>query len=164
VKEIHTLGYIDPLPARDLSPAKIRLLVYASSWLHFINCAVTCYFLPYDYSTMNSIVTAVTGWNTSVFELMKVGERAATMARAFNSREGFTAKDDYLPSRFAEPFKEGPTAGETITQSNLEEAKRTYYGMMGWDRATGIPTGEKLYELGVGWVAEELAKYGKLAV
>ena len=104
----------------------MRLLVYASNWRHFINCAVTCYFLPYDFSMYNSIVNAVTGWNTSVFELMKVGERAATMARAFNVREGFTEKDDYLPDRFAEPFKEGHTVGETITKSDLEKSKRVY--------------------------------------
>ena len=32
----------------------------------------------------------------------------------------------------------------------------TYYGMMGWDRETGVPYPEKLHELGVGWAAEYL--------
>jgi aldehyde:ferredoxin oxidoreductase len=32
----------------------------------------------------------------------------------------------------------------------------TYYVMMGWERETGIPTVEKLHELGVGWAAEYL--------
>jgi len=34
--------------------------------------------------------------------------------------------------------------------------------MIGWDPRTGVATREKLYELDVGWVAEELEKYGKL--
>ncbi|MFQ6080417.1 MAG: aldehyde ferredoxin oxidoreductase family protein [Candidatus Bathyarchaeia archaeon] len=156
LKEINALGFLSPLPAADLSPAKIRLLVYVSNWRHFINCAVTCYFLPYYHQTMADIVNAVTGWNTTVWELMKVGERAATMARAFNVREGFNAEDDYLPERFSVPFKDGLIAGEAISKRALEGAKRIYYGMMGWDPETGVPTHEKLHELGIGWVAEEI--------
>jgi len=156
MRELKALGLLTPLPAADLSPAKIRLLVYASNWRHFINCAVICYFLPYYHQTMADIVNAVTGWNTTVWELMKVGERAATMARAFNVREGFKAEDDYLPERFSIPFEDGPIAGEAISKRELEEAKRIYYGMMGWDSETGVPTHEKLHELGIGWVAEEM--------
>ena len=33
---------------------------------------------------------------------------------------------------------------------------RMYYEMRGWDEGTGSPTAGKLYELGVGWVAELL--------
>jgi len=30
--------------------------------------------------------------------------------------------------------------------------------MMGWDVETGIPTRARLEDMGIGWVAEELAK------
>jgi hypothetical protein len=32
-----------------------------------------------------------------------------------------------------------------------------FYGMMGWDRETGLPTSEKLQALGIGWVDEHIA-------
>ena len=38
----------------------------------------------------------------------------------------------------------------------LREAIHTYYAMAGWDKETGVPTVEKLYELDIGWAAEYL--------
>ena len=51
---------------------------------------------------------AVTGWDTSLWELVKVGERAKALARAFNCREGFTAEGRRLPKRLHEAFTERP--------------------------------------------------------
>ncbi|CAB1071809.1 hypothetical protein D1AOALGA4SA_1353 [Olavius algarvensis Delta 1 endosymbiont] len=45
---------------------------------------------------------------------MKSAERGSTVARAFNSREGFAIKDDRLPSRLFNPKPDGPDAGQTI--------------------------------------------------
>jgi aldehyde:ferredoxin oxidoreductase len=49
----------------------------------------------------------------------------------------------------------GPLEGG-IDMEELREAVHTYYGMMGWVRETGVPTEEKLHELGVGWAGEHL--------
>ena len=103
------------------------------------------------------MVNAVTGWDTTAWELMKVGERATTMARAFNAREGFTKDDDWLPERFFQPLEGGPLKGKKISKEDYKQAIAAYYRMMGWDE-TGVPTGEKLEELDVGWVAEKLRK------
>ena len=59
-------------------------------------------------------INAATGWNASLFELMKSGERGSMIARAFNSREGFTIKDDRLPERLFDPKPDGPNAGRKI--------------------------------------------------
>lgn len=155
VRESRALGFLTPLAASDLSSAKIRLLVYFSNWRHLLNCVEICQFLPYNYSTVADIVNAVMGWNSTVWELMKVGERAATLTRVFNVREGMKSEDDCLPDRFSTPFAEGPIAGEAISKNELERAKHMYYGMMGWNSLTGIPTNEKLHELGLGWLAEK---------
>jgi aldehyde:ferredoxin oxidoreductase len=37
-----------------------------------------------------------------------------------------------------------------------------YYVVRGWDKKTGVPTREKLDQLGLEQVAEDLAKHGKL--
>jgi aldehyde:ferredoxin oxidoreductase len=104
------------------------------------------------------LVNGATGWNTSVFELMKVGERALALARVFNAREGYTAKDDIIPERLYKAFNSGPLKGKEIGKQTMHQALQTYYKMAGWDPERAIPTAEKLQELDLGWVVEELDK------
>ena len=94
-------------------------------------------------------VNAVTGWNMSLFELMKVGERANTLARLFNDREGFTPADDVLPQRLHEGIGNGAIKGARIDLDEFLSARKTYYEMAGWDPQTGKPTDAKLAELGI---------------
>jgi aldehyde:ferredoxin oxidoreductase len=155
MKDIQALGCLEPMPANLLTPEKIRLLVYGSNWRHLTNSLVICYFTPWSYGNTPELVNAVTGWNTTTWELMKVAERAATMARIFNIREGFKSDDDILPERFSTPFKSGPIDGEKISQKEVNHYKEIYYGMMGWDEK-GIPKTHKLYELDIGWGIDHL--------
>ncbi|MEM2905217.1 MAG: aldehyde ferredoxin oxidoreductase family protein [Candidatus Bathyarchaeia archaeon] len=162
LKDSRMLGILEPLPAQRLDARKTRLFTYFTLWRHFMNCAVLCIFPPWTYSQVAEVVNAATGWETSVWELLKVGERAVNLTRAFNVREGFTPEDDDIPERFFHAFTEGPLSGVPYTREDFLEAKRLYYQMMGWDRETGVPTAAKLHELDIGWVAEELAQYGRL--
>ncbi len=98
----------------------------------------------------------MTGWNVTTFEMMKVGERAITLARIFNIREGKGSKDDWLPDRMFHPQTSGPLSKTAVDASQLREAIHTYYGMMGWNEETGIPTRGRLEELGIGWAADAL--------
>jgi len=144
------LGILEPLPISDLSSAKVRIVTYYTQWMHFLNCLLLCSFVPLSFSQVNELVQGVTGWNTSLWELMKVGERAMTMARAFNIREGFKPDDDFMPRRFFTPFPSGPLQGVSIEEDKLEQAKRLYYSMMGWEG--GNPAKWKLGELGIDWI------------
>jgi len=76
------------------------------------------------------------------------------MTRAFNIREGLGKEDDYLPQRFFTPLPSGPLKGVSIDRQRFEQAKETFYPMVGWDKIRGAPTLEKLQELGIEWVAE----------
>ena len=153
MEELKALGILEPLPVADLSPAKIRLLIYNSLWMHFLNCAVCCYFVMVyglvGFERMANLVSAVTGWNTSVFELMKVGERAATLGRVFNLREGFTSNDDNMPPRFFTPHTSGSIRQAALNSEEFQKAKQIYYDMMGWP--DGVPSTGKLGELGIEW-------------
>ena len=155
---LKALGIQEPLSPLDLSPAKVRMFQYVSNWQHFGNCATICMFLPFNHSQIMQLVNGATGWNTSVFELMKVGERALALARVFNAREGYTAKDDILPERFYEAFNSGPLKDKEIGRATMQQALQTYYKMAGWDPERAVPTAEKLQELDLGWVVEELDK------
>ncbi len=150
--ELMALGIPGPLPLHDLSPAKIRMLVYGSLWRHVLNCLVFCHFCLLMPGQITELVRAITGWNATAWELMKVGERCINMARAFNFREGMTRDDDYLPRRFFTPLPSGPLEGVNIDKKQLEQAIDTYYAMVGWDKRNGAPTPGKLQELGIEWV------------
>ena len=78
--------------------------------------------------------------------------------RAFNAREGFGRDDEKLPKKLSEALVGGPSAGLFITGEELEKVKDSYYTEAGWDVATGVPKRETLEALGLGWVAEILAR------
>jgi aldehyde:ferredoxin oxidoreductase len=102
---------------------------------------------------MVDYVRAVTGWETSLFDLLKVGERHANMARVFNQREGLTTQDDTLPDRVFQPMEGGTLKGKRIDKEQFSKALETYYEMMGWDLETGIPKKGKLAELDLDWLS-----------
>ncbi|MBY9016330.1 MAG: aldehyde ferredoxin oxidoreductase family protein [Candidatus Lokiarchaeota archaeon] len=149
------IGILEPLEIDDLGIKKIRALVYYTNWRNLLNALLICYFVPWDYVDIPEIVRSVTGWYTSSWELMKVGERITTMARAFNVREGLTKKDDWLPERFFQPHTSGALAETAIKPNELKNAIITYYKMMGWDE-DGIPTKSKLEELELDWICQYL--------
>ncbi len=147
------LRVLDPairaLPANDLSPDKVRMLVALSNWMHFWDSAVMCQFLPYSPEQMTALTNAVTGWDADASEYLRIGERAATLARLYNLREGWNSTGDTLPKRFFEPFAAGPLAGTALPADQFAAATREYYRQMGWDEH-GVPTRERLRELGIG--------------
>ncbi|MBI2865776.1 MAG: aldehyde ferredoxin oxidoreductase family protein [Chloroflexi bacterium] len=157
LEQVRPFGILEPVPLRDLGPAKVRLYYYQVSWRHLMDSLVFCYFVPLDPLRITRLVEAATGWNTSLWELLKVGERCHQLLRAFNVREGFGPQDDVLPRRFFSPFASGPVAGVAPDPEALEGAKATFYGMAGWD-VQGTPSPERLGELGLGWVAPLLPR------
>ena len=83
---------------------------------------------------------------------MKVGERIVNLERAFIVREGFSRKDDYLPERMrTEPLHTRGAPGEGQMVSEHDKFLDRYYELRGWTR-DGIPTVEKLKELGLSQV------------
>ncbi len=153
---VKPMGLLEPLDALDLSAKKVRFFSYTQKIWSLYNCICMCQFVgaPLGALSLKNIVDlteAVTGWNTSLFELIKIAERSNTMARCFNIREGFTSKDDKLPDRFFEAFTSGPLKGKVINREEFDKAIKTYYGMEGWDE-NGVPTKAKLAELDLDWI------------
>jgi aldehyde:ferredoxin oxidoreductase len=99
------------------------------------------------------MLNAAAGWDMSLDEFLKLGERRINMMRAFNAREGFSSKDDKLQKKYFEPLKgSGPTAGRYFKPGEFEFMRDTYYQLAGWDPVTGNPTKEKLASLGLDWI------------
>ncbi len=158
IADMRSLGILDPIAADDLGPEKVRLVKYGVDWQVMGNCLGLCAFMPYTMQQVCDLVRAVTGWNSSIFELMKTGERALAMARAYNYREGLRPSDDAAHWRFATPFESGPTEGVRVPEQTMRQAIDWYYGMNSWDLETGVSTEGKLHELGLGWLVELMKK------
>jgi aldehyde:ferredoxin oxidoreductase len=153
---VRRMGMLEAVPLESLGPEKVRATIYATVGHVALNCISMCIFPGWSIQEMSDMVKAATGWDVSDYELLKLGERALTLARVFNTREGFTIEDDHLPERSYGPTRGGALAEGGIDREELREAMHTYYAMMGWDRETGTPTQGKLEELGVGWAAKYL--------
>jgi len=151
------LGIIEPIPADELSPRKVRVVYTSGLWRQLSNHLGLCIFLRYSMAQKRDVLSAVTGWETSFWELMKAAERGVTLMRIFNLREGFTAADDRLPARFATPQPTGGLAGVVVDLEELARAQKLYYGMLGWDEE-GIPTEARLAELDIAWAGEYLKR------
>ncbi|MBI4735057.1 MAG: aldehyde ferredoxin oxidoreductase family protein [candidate division NC10 bacterium] len=156
---LEPLGLCEPLPRLELSPRKVRAYYYANQWWNLCSSLGVCHLAatPIDIlgiTPMVNLTRAITGWDTSLWELCKVAERGKALARVFNSREGFTPKDDRLPRRLHEAFTSGPLKGVRIDPDTFARAVRLYHQMEGWDPETGWPTFAKLAELGIEWAAK----------
>ncbi len=152
-----TLGFSKTVPMDELSFEKAKLWAYTQMLYSALDTLDLCQFcfginLLYGLDDLVKLVNAATGWSTTLWELMQLGERRINMLRAFNAREGMSAKDDTLPERIFEPLVGGITEGNRIDKAEFEAAKRQYYEIMGWNPVTGNPTPTKLEELGLGWV------------
>ncbi|MDW8044645.1 MAG: aldehyde ferredoxin oxidoreductase family protein [Nitrososphaerota archaeon] len=88
----------------------------------------------------------VTGWDMSVEEFMKTGERIFNLKRMYNVRCGISKKDDTLPLRIL-TLKRGE-GGAADNLPPLERMLKQYYQYRGWDDQ-GVPKAEKLLELGI---------------
>jgi aldehyde:ferredoxin oxidoreductase len=135
-----------PMAFNDLSHQKMELFYHEVNRKHMLDSAVICHFLPYYPSHVAEVLGGLTGHDYTPQELLAVGERAQTLCRLFNLREGFTEEDDRMPRRVMKAFKEGPLAGVEITQEMFLNARNHWYGLMGWSEA-GVPTAERLQSL-----------------
>lgn len=154
LEKIAPFGIMEPMDPQSLGPDKVRFFSFLHRWTSLLNVLDVCFFTamlpsPYDTEDIVNLVRGVTGWNVSLWELMKAGERGLTMARLFNNLNGVTSEDDYLPDRFFTPIPAGPSKGSKMDREEFGLAKELYYGMMGWETDTGRPTDACLAELGL---------------
>jgi len=154
------LGLTDPQPDRVLNHEKVKMALYSEWNYSFMDTADLCQFVygpawqVYGPKDQAELLRATTGWDWTVDEVQKIGERRLNMLRAFNAREGAGRDRDTLPKRiYDEPLKGGASDGVAVTRQELEEALDMYYEMCGWDVKSGKPTRAKLEELGLGWMA-----------
>ena len=132
---------------------KAPIVARHQDWRSFCNTLIPCYFANMPVQTLVELLSSATGWEVGLDDAMVIGERIWNLKRALNNRFGLARKDDRLPKLLLTPLEEGGTEGHV---PDLELMLREYYEARDWDPETGKPSREKLEELGLGWVAEEL--------
>jgi len=106
-----------------------------------------------DLSLESRLYSAVTGIDMCLEESFQKGEMLCTLERALAVRDGRTRQDDVLHSLYLEKEDAG---GRKYLGEDLERSKSEYYGLMGWDVESGVPTRSTLERLGLKDVAEGL--------
>lgn len=135
---------------------KVRMTVYSQYYYSLLDTLCLCMFMwgcgsLFSYRDLEDLVHHATGWDCTLFELMKAGERRVTMLRQINARQGFTAAEDTLPLRLFDPLPDGPAKGKCVDPEAWPVMVKQYYEFLGWDNETGNPTPGKLRELGLDW-------------
>jgi aldehyde:ferredoxin oxidoreductase len=127
---------------------------------------------------------AVTGKKLTFLEGMEIGRKIWNLDRAIwilqgRTREmevltGFNYEQGAVPgyttyeAPYTMPVHENgqwsykSVAGRKLDRQKVEDWKTKFYALEGWDTKTGWPTRKTLSELGLGFVADELAKSNKL--
>ena len=147
------------------SPLKInigRFVTSSEHWLALFNSLGICNRHVnnrfYHIDIIAELYSAATGIDLSPQELIKYSERVWNLFKMINVREGFSKKDDEPPGVWFQPMvtHEGKELymmdyykTRRLTREDVEQWLRDYYNERGWNIETGIPTKEKLVELGL---------------
>ncbi len=116
----------------------------------------------YTLENLADLYSAATGVEMPAEELKVCGERVFNLYKLLNVREGFDRADDAFPEVWLKPLQT-PDGVQTltdyygkhvITAEDLKSLLDDYYDERDWDVEKGIPTREKLADLGL----EELMK------
>jgi aldehyde:ferredoxin oxidoreductase len=156
----NTLVILERIPMDYLGPKKVRNYKALSNIWSATDALCVCVFAApptrsMTVEEMGTLLGAITGWETSSYEVMAFGERRIHLTKVFNVREGLTAAEDTLPERFfTDPITVGRWENYSIDKVKFQEMIQTYYAMMGWDQS-GVPRYTTLIEKHLEWVADE---------
>ena len=111
----------------------------------------------YTMDILSELYTAVTGFPMDSSHLKKVGERAWNLLKLLNVREGFTRDKDVFPKSWLKPLKDGEKSvvlqdyygNRELSLEDLNQLLDDYYNEHGWCLSHGIPTKNKVEELGL---------------
>ncbi|MHB8773391.1 MAG: aldehyde ferredoxin oxidoreductase family protein [Syntrophales bacterium] len=184
----HTTGAVETLPGMDFAKmraiygvdnpdkvleyeGKAKMVVHMEALHRINNCLGICHFNTIwanldliDLPQMAELYSAATGWPTTVADLQVAAERQLTLEKCLNLRFTNFGRSDDLPTPrdLAEAIPTGPMAGWKMDATKYNRMLDEYYDLHGWDRNTSFPTRETLVRLGLGYVADDLEKIGKL--
>lgn len=156
VPEEDVAGLLPRSAAGDFEDLKVgALLRHSHRWFTILGSLGVCARAQinrfYNASYCARAYEAVTGIETSLAELRQRADRAWTLLRLENVREGLQRdRDESLPKQWFGKgrFKEY-VSGKELTQEDAQAMIEDYYRAWGWNPKTGVPTERALESLGL---------------
>jgi aldehyde:ferredoxin oxidoreductase len=137
---------------------KPRMVQWQEMMYEAIDCTGVCkyhtIFLSPNmigFDELSNLIYLNTGLQFTPEEIWDIADRAYTVERLFNIREGLTREDDWLVDRyFDEPTPIGLpiVRGKTLDREKFKQMIDEYYELHGWDE-NGVPRPETLEKLGL---------------
>lgn len=147
-------------------------VTYLFEVLHKINnstgiCHQNTIYNKLDYLVVADIaelLSAATGVEMTAKDLEDIAQRQINLEKAINARfTSFDRKDDLPTIRDREePLHGGKMDGWMLDMDKYNGMLDRYYELHGWDKQTGYPKRSTLEKYGIGYVADELERRGKL--
>ncbi len=154
---LRQLGLDNPQPDDVLNKEKVRYAFVTQCFYSCMDSLNLCQFVfgagwqLYEPDHVVQLVRLITGWDVTMEELLRLGERRINLMRAFNARENIDNSFDILPKKLMNPLQGGKSDGLFIDFDRIANARQYYYQLSGWDAEKGWPTREKLDSLGLSW-------------
>jgi aldehyde:ferredoxin oxidoreductase len=125
--------------------------------MHIVNVSGLCAIghWPDNRERMVGIFNAITGWNYSISDMLKIGERIANIRHAFNLREGLNELNwPVHPRLIGRP----PQTAGPLSRVTADIDAQVYWGLgaLDWDRVSTKPSKSKLISLGLDDVVKDL--------
>jgi len=132
-------------PDRFSTEGKARIVAEMQDIMGVADSLVVCKFAlsrGFSLTYLAEVLTAATGFNMTIKDLLRIGERIFNLKRMFNNSLGISKKDDALPKRvlltkIGSNKWHAPNLGHTLFE---------YYKLRGWN-VNGRPAKRKLQEL-----------------
>lgn len=137
-----------PQPYDPFNPEHVAANVANTKGCQTISdCAVICWFIgTNDTESQTRVINAVTGWDLSLDDAMRLGKRVVNLQRLYNIRVGIGPELEKPSARYGSTPVDGPAKGMSPSV-DWEHMMDRYYELMGWDRKTGKPQPETIKRL-----------------
>jgi aldehyde:ferredoxin oxidoreductase len=150
-------GTVDELGIEFMVPRQIegkaRNVARHQDWTTLLNSLVMCLFAIVPPDEVLRLTRAAIGWQGTLDDFVRVGERGWSLKRAINCRLGLNPATSRLPAEFARPLPDGGAAGFV---PDLDQLLSDYFQVRGWDPSTGKPLPGTLRRLGLVQAAADL--------
>lgn len=143
------IEYLD----RQGGAEKSRNVAIHQDWRTVDNSLVMCIFAIIPPELQTELINAACGYQWTVENMLRCGERGWNLKRAINNRFGLKRENDRLPKALLTPYETGGAAGFV---PDIEGMLVKYYETRGWDPLSGRPSRERLEFLGLNEIARDL--------
>ncbi len=135
------------------SEEKGAITARSQAWRSIYNALTVCHFMNPGASQIQKALTAATGWEYTLEDLLVIGKRIFTIKRMLNLKMGSGAEDDRLPEFMLKSF---PAGGTTGFVPDLKPLLKGAYQEHGWDPDSGLPTPDILKAYGLEFTIPDL--------